>query len=51
MAILLSMSRGNTVIEPAHEKRDLMVFQFVVLQMRSPLLGQQTCIYLPLKLP
>ena len=38
--------------EPAHEKRDLMVFQFVVLQMlmRSPLFGLQT-LFLCLKLP
>ena len=32
--------------EPAHEKRDLMVFRSVVLQIRSPLFQLQTC-FLP----
>ena len=36
-------------IQMAHTKRDFKDFQFVVLQMciDSPLLGQQTCVFLP----
>ena len=36
-----------TIFEPAQIKRDLIVFRFVVLQMRihSPLFGLQTCVF------
>ena len=43
----LSHYENSPLYEPAHGKRDLMVFRFVVLQMRmsSPLLGLQTCAF------
>ena len=47
------MNKNLEFKEPAHEKSDLMVFRFVVLQMRiqSPLFGLQTCFFFLLKLP
>ena len=38
--------------EPLHEKGYIIVFRFVVLQMRtsSPIFGQQACVFCP-KLP
>ena len=40
-------TKNNTLYAPSHEKRYLIVFRFVVLQMRmsSPLLGLQTCLF------
>ena len=44
--LLCFPGRGVTLIEPAHEKKDIMVFRFVILQMRmhNPQFGLQTCV-------
>ena len=42
----MKSSKIRRIYEPAHKKSDLMVFQFVGLQMHmsSPLFGIQTCV-------
>ena len=46
-ASLLEKGLYGSIIEPAHRKRDLMVFWFVILYvvMSCPLFGLQACVF------